>query len=98
MSSRRGKLHGIVVYAPVPEVSMMDLTIHVEREDPDLYRAVCGVMLAQAQGPLSSVLKYVKKMGDETRYSWTDCYYLVSIQLLLQCQWNILRMSLLCNI
>ena len=69
MSPRRGKLHGIVVYAPVPEVSMMDLTIHVEREDPDLYRAVCGVMLAQAQGPLSSVLKYVKKMGDETRYS-----------------------------
>ena len=48
---------------------MMDLTIHVEREDPDLYRAVCGVMLAQAQGPLSSVLKYVKKMGDETRYT-----------------------------
>ena len=67
MSPRRGKLPGIVVYAPVPEVSMMDLTIHVEREDPDLYRAVCGVMLAQAQGPLSSVLKYVKKMGDETR-------------------------------
>ena len=60
-----------MVYAPVPEVSMMDLTIHVEREDPDLYRAVCGVMLAQAQGPLSSVLKYVKKMGDETRYSCT---------------------------
>ena len=66
---RRGRIHGIVVYAPVPEVSMFDLTLHVEREDPDLYKSVCDVMLKQSNGPLKSVLKYVKKMGDETRYN-----------------------------
>ena len=65
---RRGKLHGIVVYAPVPEVSMFDLTIHVETEaETDLYKSVCEEMLRQASGPLKNVLKYVKKMGDETR-------------------------------
>ena len=65
---RRGKLHGIVVYTPVPEVSMMDLTVHVEHENSDLYNSVCDVMLRNSLGPLKSVLKYVKKMGDETRY------------------------------
>ena len=64
---RRGKLHGIIVYAPVPEVSMFDLTIHVEKEEADLYKLVCEEMLRQASGPLKNVLKYVKKMGDETR-------------------------------
>ena len=65
---RRGKLHGIVVYTPVPEVSMFDLTIHVESEkETDLYKSVCEEMFLQASGPLKNVLKYVKKMGDETR-------------------------------
>ena len=64
---RRGKLHGIVVYAPVPEVSMFDLTFHVEAEEADLYSKVCDTMAKQAAGPLKGVLKYVKKMGDETR-------------------------------
>ena len=64
---RRGRLHGIVVYAPVPEVSMFDLTFHVESEEADLYTKVCETMAKQAAGPLKGVLKYVKKMGDETR-------------------------------
>ena len=58
----------MVVYTPVPEVSMFDLTIHLEKEDPDLYNSVCNLMSRCANGSLKSVLKYVKKMGDETRY------------------------------
>lgn len=65
---RRGKLHGIVVYTPVPEVSMMDLTLHVETEHAELYKSVCEVMLNHSNGGLKNVLKYVKKMGDETRF------------------------------
>ena len=58
----------MVVYTPVPEVSMFDLTIHLEKEDPDLYNSVWNLMSRFANGSLKSVLKYVKKMGDETRY------------------------------
>ena len=46
---------------------MFDLTLHVEREETDLYTKVCDTMAKQAVGPLKGVLKYVKKMGDETR-------------------------------
>ena len=55
------------MYAPVPEVSMFDLTFHVEAEEADLYTKVCDTMAKQAAEPLKGVLKYVKKMGDETR-------------------------------
>jgi len=69
MPSLRGRIHGMVVYTPVPEVSMFDLTIHLEKEDPDLYNSVCNLMSRCANGSLKSVLKYVKKMGDETSAS-----------------------------
>lgn len=68
---RRGKLHGIVVYTPVPEVSMFDLTVHVNCEQADLYQQVCEAVEREARGPLKHVLSYRQRVGDETRYSWT---------------------------
>ena len=64
---RRGKLHGIVVYTPVPEVSMFDLTICIEKETKNSYEDVCMEMKKQSEGRLRNVLKYISKMGDETR-------------------------------
>ena len=34
---RKGKLSGITIYAPVPEVSMLDLTIRLGTESTDIY-------------------------------------------------------------
>ena len=67
---RRGKLHGIVVYTPVPEVSMFDLTVHVNCEQADLYQQVCDAVEREARGPLKHVLSYRQRVGDETRYDW----------------------------
>ena len=55
----RGRLHGLVVYTPVPEVSMFDLTVRLEAEGGDLYNAVCSEVERQAAGPLASTVKYV---------------------------------------
>ena len=57
----------MVVYTPVPEVSMFDLTIGVERESKELYREVCQQMEEAAEGRLKGVLKYVTSLGDESR-------------------------------
>lgn len=37
----RGKLHGMCVYVPTPEVSMFDLTIQLDKESETIYRDVC---------------------------------------------------------
>ena len=60
-------MHGMVVYTPVPEVSMFDLTIGVEREGRELYGEVCQRMEEAAEGRLRGVLKYVTSLGDESR-------------------------------
>ena len=57
----------MVVYTPVPEVSMFDLTIGVEKESKDLYEEVCATMEEAAKGKMSGVLKYMVKVEDETR-------------------------------
>ena len=64
-------MHGIVVYTPVPEVSMFDLTICIEKEAEHIYRDICLEMKKQAEGRLKNVMKYVMKMGDETRFVQT---------------------------
>ena len=61
-------MHGIVVYTPVPEVSMFDLTICIEKEADPIYNDICQEMRKQAEGMLKNVMKYVVKIGDETRY------------------------------
>ena len=57
----------MVVYTPVPEVSMFDLTISVEKESKELYEEVCTSMEEAAKGKMSGVLKYMVKVEDETR-------------------------------
>ena len=57
----------MVVYTPVPEVSMFDLTIGVEKENKELYEEVCTTMEEAAKGKMSGVLKYMVKVEDETR-------------------------------
>ena len=64
---RRGRLHGMVVYTPVPEVSMFDLTIGVEKESKELYEEVCSTMEKAAEGTMNGLLKYMIKVEDETR-------------------------------
>ena len=57
----------MVVYTPVPEVSMFDLTIGVEKESKELYQEVCSTMEEAADGKMNGVLKYMVKVEDETR-------------------------------
>ena len=57
----------MVVYTPVPEVSMFDLTIHVNTPTVDLYHQVCQTIRTQAAGPLKHVLSYRASAGEETR-------------------------------
>ena len=57
----------MVVYTPVPEVSMFDLTIHVNSQEVDLYHQVCEAIRTQAAGPLKHVLNYRHSAGEETR-------------------------------
>jgi len=75
LPAMRGKLHGIVVYTPVPEVSMFDLTICIEGEAEHIYKDICLEMKRQAEGKLKNVMKYVSKVGDETSAScvFTGC-------------------------
>ena len=57
----------MVVYTPVPEVSMFDLTIHVNSQQVDLYDQVCEAFRSKAAGPLKHVLNYRARAGEETR-------------------------------
>ena len=57
----------MVVYTPVPEVSMFDLTVGVEKESKELYKEVCSAMEEAAEGKMNGVLKYMLKVEDETR-------------------------------
>ena len=57
----------MVVYTPVPEVSMFDLTIHVSTEQAELYQLVCDAIKEEAEGKLKHVLSYRQRVGDETR-------------------------------
>jgi len=69
LPSMRGRLHGIVVYTPVPQVSMFDLTVAVENGMKNIYQEVCKEMKRQAESKLKNVLKYVCKVEDQTSAS-----------------------------
>ena len=58
----------MVVYTTVPEVSMFDLTIGVEKESKELYEEVCSTMEQAADGKMNGLLKYMVKVEDETRW------------------------------
>jgi glyceraldehyde 3-phosphate dehydrogenase len=51
-----GKLDGMAIRVPVPNVSIVDLTVTVEKSTTD--REVNAAMKAAAEGPLRSVLEY----------------------------------------
>jgi glyceraldehyde 3-phosphate dehydrogenase len=52
----KGKLDGIAVRVPTPNVSLVDLTATVERDTDD--KAVNAAMKAAAEGPLKGILAY----------------------------------------
>jgi len=88
LPSMRGRLHGMVVYTPVPEVSMFDLTIGVEKESKELYEEVCSTMEEAAEGKMNGVLKYMLKVEDETSASclFTGCPHSVVFDARSGCQ------------
>ena len=61
MPSLTGRVGSLVVYAPTPEVSMLDLVLTFEdvAQDPqDLYRTVCLSLRRAAETHLRGVLQY----------------------------------------
>jgi glyceraldehyde 3-phosphate dehydrogenase len=51
-----GKLDGIAIRVPTPNVSIVDLTAMVEKDTDD--KAVNGAMRAAAEGELNGILQY----------------------------------------
>ncbi|TRY78150.1 hypothetical protein TCAL_13476 [Tigriopus californicus] len=60
-----GKVSGICVYVPTPDVSMLDLTISLKHESDQIYRDVCLKLKEAAEGPLRNVLRYCMKQSDD---------------------------------
>ena len=48
---------------------MFDLTISIEKESGQIYQEICQEIKRQSESLLKGVLKYVTKIGDETRYT-----------------------------
>jgi len=69
LPSMRGRIHGMVMYTPVPEVSMFDLTVGVDSESSELYREVCRAMKEAAEGKMRGVLKYQPMEGEDNSAS-----------------------------
>lgn len=51
-----GKITGMAFRVPVPDVSVVDLTVKLEKETS--YEEICGAMKAAAEGPMKGVLGY----------------------------------------
>lgn len=51
-----GKITGMAFRVPVPDVSVVDLTVKLEKECS--YEDICAVMKAAAEGPMKGVLGY----------------------------------------
>jgi len=56
--SINGKLTGMSFRVPVPDVSVVDLTVRLEK--PATYQQICDVMKAQAEGPLKGIMAYTE--------------------------------------
>jgi len=65
----RGKLSGMQVYTPVPEVSMFDLTLSLETESKEIFRDVCLEIKDCSQRTHRGIIKYVMKMSNENSAS-----------------------------
>ena len=53
-----GKLTGMAFRVPTPDVSVVDLTVRLEKPAP--YKAICAVMKAAAEGELKGILGYTE--------------------------------------
>lgn len=51
-----GKITGMAFRVPVPDVSVVDLTVKLEKECT--YEEICEAMKAAAEGPMKGVLAY----------------------------------------
>eukprot|EP00903_Cladosiphon_okamuranus_P020878 g19173.t1 len=51
-----GKITGMAFRVPVPDVSVVDLTVKLEKETS--YEEICAAMKAAAEGPMKGVLGY----------------------------------------
>ena len=53
-----GKLTGMAFRVPTPDVSVVDLTVRLEKSAP--YKAICAAMKAAAEGELKGILGYTE--------------------------------------
>jgi glyceraldehyde 3-phosphate dehydrogenase len=53
-----GKLTGMAFRVPTPDVSVVDLTVRLEKPAP--YKSICAVMKAAAEGELKGILGYTE--------------------------------------
>ncbi|XXF75695.1 type I glyceraldehyde-3-phosphate dehydrogenase [Myxococcaceae bacterium GXIMD 01537] len=56
ISSLKGKLHGLAVRVPTPNVSLVDLTVNTQK--PATVEAVLAAFKKNAEGPLKGILEY----------------------------------------
>ncbi|MEO1070518.1 MAG: type I glyceraldehyde-3-phosphate dehydrogenase, partial [Cyanobacteria bacterium J06638_6] len=54
----KGKLTGMALRVPTPDVSVVDLTFKTEQSTT--YEAICAAMKAAAEGPMKGVLGYTE--------------------------------------
>lgn len=60
-----GKITGMAFRVPVPDVSVVDLTVKLEKETS--YDEICAAMKAAADGPMKGVLGYEDNVSGPTR-------------------------------
>jgi glyceraldehyde 3-phosphate dehydrogenase len=53
-----GKLTGMAFRVPTPDVSVVDLTVNLER--PASYEQICATIKEAAEGPLKGILDYTE--------------------------------------
>ena len=53
-----GKLTGMAFRVPTPDVSVVDLTVNLER--PASYEQICATVKEAAEGPLKGILDYTE--------------------------------------
>merc|ERR1719484_40581 len=62
-----GKLTGMAFRVPTPDVSVVDLTVRLEK--PATYAEICGVLKAASEaGPLAGILGYTDEMVVSTDF------------------------------
>jgi glyceraldehyde 3-phosphate dehydrogenase len=67
----KGKITGMAFRVPTSDVSVVDLTIELEKEAT--YEEVCAEMLAQSQGALKGVLGYTDEKVVSTDFRGESC-------------------------